>query len=364
MDRKKWGGPSQEGLKKAYADRGKYENNSSYKDIFSDVGSKFVWKVEDKSHKVRLLPTLPADNINAYGMTIHVHSQVGANDDKYLCPKRMLKLNCPVCEHQTELWDADPEMAKGLYPTMRYLVWMVDLTATPDKQTTKLWSCPKGAMDSILGISYKKSTDEIINLSHVDKGIPIYFDREKVQSSNYSQYKNFQLDDEPLPAKDEWLDSIISFQDVIVVESYETIKNAFFGIVTQEPAKKEVEDSPSTFDRFSGRKAPQNCADDTIMSANSAEDSPPECAEFDSVETMDRDSLEEYANKLLSDEYEESEISDMGSKKLKRLVTEALEKSRIDLPFDMPVDKKEEPTDDIINKEALRRKLKGYVNNG
>ena len=342
MDRKKWGRSSKDGLKKAYTDRGKYPEGSGYKDIFTEGGLKLVWKVEDKSHKVRLLPTYPSDNINAYGLTIHVHNQVGANADKYLCPKRMMKLNCPICEHQAEMWDSDPEMAKGLYPQMRYLVWVVDLSIPKDKQVTKLWSCPKGAMDDILGISYKKSTDEIIDLSHVDTGIAVYFDREKVQGSTFSKYKNFQLDDESMVAKDEWLDVIVPFQDIILIESYDTIKNAFFGTdnVSPETTKETVE------------------KEETRNIEKEPADLSPKDTEVD-VENMDRDTLESFANELLSNEYEESEISDMGSKKLKRLVKEILQKSR---EGELNTKKAEEKVEEELSPiEALKKKLRENI---
>ena len=127
MDKKAWKSPSKDSLKDAYNNRGKYPDQNNRRYIFTSSGNEKVWNVKDKSHKVRLLPVHPVDNINFYGMTVHVHTNVGVNGDQFLCPKRMKNMNCPICEHQTALWDTEPDMAKDLYPQTRYLVWMVDL---------------------------------------------------------------------------------------------------------------------------------------------------------------------------------------------------------------------------------------------
>ncbi len=344
MDRTKWGGPSKESLKQAYENRGKYEKNSTFVDIYTEVGQKLVWKPENKAHKVRLLPSLPSDGVMAYGMTIHQHLQVGANNDKYLCLKRMSRLNCPICEEQAEIWDADPELAKSLYPQMRYLVWMVDLDQPKDKQKVQLWNCPKGVMDDILGVSYKRSNDEVLNIAHPDTGYVLFFDKEAVDKTTFAKYKNFQLDDEPTSVKDELLEQIISYQDIIKLESYETVKSAFFGTGTTlnetENADKE-EQAEQTVE-------PKN---DGVDKDESAVEKPID------DDGMDRDQLEILANEVLVDDYEVSEIADMGTKKLKRLVKEAIEKKStskdaVEKPY------QPEPEDP---REALKRKLRERV---
>lgn len=346
MDRKKFTAPNQNDLKKAYEDRGKFPDSSNFKDIFTATGAKLVWKMDDRSHKIRILPSLAVDGVQGYGLVVHQHEQVGVNKDKYLCLKRMAKMNCPICEQQAELWESSPEMAKELYPSMRYLMWMVDLTQTPDKQIAKIWSCPKTAMDDILGISYKKSTDEIINLSHPDTGVPVYFDREKVSGSTFSKYKNFQLDDSSLYAEDRWLDGVVSFEDCIVLESYETVKNAFFGTETKkqeqasnkEPSQPEKEEVKATKEEVVNTKP--------------------------NVDDMERDELEALALTYLSDDYEADEITELGTKKLKRLIKEALstggsaESPSAAVKVETTPDEKAEVDTEMSATDALKKRLR------
>jgi len=329
--RKEWKTPTPESLKAAYENRGKYQGQSNRKFIFTPIGDSKLWKVEDKSHKIRILPSLPDDNINFYGLTVHIHMNVGVNGDQYLCLKRMKSLACPICEHQATLWDTDPEMAKELYPQMRYLVWVVDLSAEKDKQTPKIWSCPRTAMDDILGVSYKKATDEILNLASLEDGIAVYFDREKTAGTTFSKYKNFQLDDSPSPIKEKWLEEIVSFSELLDMPTYDGVKNAFFGLDSEE--KEEV---------VSEKK------EEVIQEEKETQDS---------VDDLDREKLEELANDVLSEDYEKEEIEEMGTKKLRRLVKEMVGS-----------DEKKETEEEVEGgntedpKEVLRKKLRDRIN--
>ena len=345
MDRKAWKAPAKENLKEAYDNRGKYPDQNNRKYIFTALGNEKLWKVADKSHKVRLLPVHPIDNINFYGLTVHVHTNVGVNGDQYLCLKRMKNIACPICEQQISLWDAEPEMAKELYPQTRYLVWMVDLSLSKDKQVAQIWSCPRTAMDDVLGVSYKKATDEILNLANIDDGIAIYFDREKTPNTTFSKYKNFQLDDSPTQAKDEWLEGIVSFSDIIEYATYDEIKNVFLGLSNEDVSpKKDVSPSVETTTRS---ETTQKEVKQEIVN-NKTDEMPI----TNSIDDMDRTQLEEFALIVLADDYEDSEIKDMGTKKLRRLAKEAPAKK---------VDKIEEGTPEDP-KEALKRKLRERVN--
>ncbi len=338
MEKSKWRSPSEESLKEAYNNRGKYIDTNNRKHIFSQKGSSLLWKVTDKSHKVRLLPVHPNDNIDFYGMIVHIHTNVGVNGDQYLCPKKMLNKPCPICEQQAQLWETEPDMAKDLYPQSRYLVWMVDLSVEPNKQRTQLWSCPRTAMDDVLGVSYKKATDEIVNLANLEEGYALYFDREKTPNTTFSKYKNFQLDEKTTPAKEEWVDGIKSFSEIIEYSSYDEIKNAFLGLGDSVPEKGKVSTNVEI----------------TVETEQVEETTEKSTYSTPSIDEMDRIQLEALATEVLSGDYEESELEEMGTKKLRRLVKEAVE-NKTDSHVE---DTKEESIDP---REALKQKLRDRV---
>ncbi len=348
MDKNKWKSPSSDALKTAYQNRGKYPDSNNRKYIFTPTGDALLWKVTDKSHKIRLLPVHPDDNINFYGMTVHIHTNVGVNGDQYLCPKKMLNKPCPICEQQAQLWETEPDMAKDLYPQSRYLVWVVDLSVEPNKQRTQVWSCPRTAMDDILGVSYKKATDEIINLANLEEGYALYFDREKKGNTTFSIYKNFQLDEKATPAKEEWVNEIKSFSEVIEYASYDEIKNAFLGLGDSVPEKREVLTNVETTVKI------ETIEETTEKSTDSTT----------SIDDMDRDQLEALAITVLSEDYEESEIEEMGTKKLRRLVKEVVESkvgSSVDSSVRENVGIGPEGGRAVDPREALKQKLRDRI---
>ena len=194
-----------------------------------------------------------------------------------------------------------------------------------------------------MGVSYKKATDEILNLANIDDGIAIYFDREKKPNTTFSVYKNFQLDDSPTVAKDEWLEGILPFTEVIEYASYEEVKDTFLGLGGEVSPKKDV----SPIDETATRS-------ETVVRAVEEASSITE-TKTTSIDDMDRDQLEALAITALSDDFEESEIEEMGTKKLKRLVKEAVGKN----VTKAIIEEEAQPEDP---KEALKRKLRERVN--
>ena len=81
--------------------------------------------------------------------------------------------------------------------------------------------------------------------------------------------------------------------------------------------------------------------------------------EASSIDDMDRDQLEALAVTVLSEDFEESEIEEMGTKKLKRLVKEAMIINENLEKKPLFVKEESEPEDP---KEALKKKLRERVN--
>lgn len=73
--------------------------------------------------------------------TFFVHQDIGPNQDWHLCPARMFRKPCPVCEHRTKL-STDPDIVeaviKALAPKERQLWLVKDLLNDPDGKL--LWN--------------------------------------------------------------------------------------------------------------------------------------------------------------------------------------------------------------------------------
>ena len=180
-----------------------------------------------------------------------------------------------------------------------------------------------------------------MNLADIDDGIAIYFDREKTQGTTFSKYKNFQLDDSPTVAKDAWVNGIVSFEEVLSYATYTEIKNDFLGtddVDAEVPTKVGVSPNVETTQS-------SETVDETEITK--------ELASNTDIDAMDRDELEALASLALVEDFEESEIEEMGTKKLRRLVKEAVENK-----VASPAVVKEETTDP---REILKQKLRERV---
>ena len=91
---------------------------------------------DEKTKRLEILP-FKAGAMNegadagqwTYELTYYMHRNVGANEEKVICPRKMGKGRCPICEHRAELAkdpDADEELVKDLLPKKRQLFWVLD----------------------------------------------------------------------------------------------------------------------------------------------------------------------------------------------------------------------------------------------
>lgn len=225
---KTWKKTNKEELKTRYENRGKFGGDSDRKG-YIDQSNLTMFVPEEGENRVRILPLHPDEkDTKHYGLDVHFHRNVGVDENYYLCLKRMKKGNCYICEHQKTLWNEEPEMAKELYPDQRCLVWIIDRN---DDDKVKLWSAPKTAMDDIVGVSYKKKTGEILDISDSEEGYDVFFDRAGLGRN--TKYKNYQLDDETNTVDDKLVNEIYPFTKVLIWPTYEEVKNTFIGTNTK-----------------------------------------------------------------------------------------------------------------------------------
>lgn len=190
----------------------------------------------DGENKIRFVRPLEFEELNYYGLEVHFHREVGPNKDYFLCMNRMAKKKCYICEQQTsDLWDMNRDLAKSLYPDVRFLFWILDLNSD-EPEKLLLWSCPKTLAENIMAQSHRKSSDTYIDISHPTTGIPIFFDR--AGKGLQTKYTGIQLDDKPTTLPDEILEDMVELSDVLIVPTYEEIKASYEG--TEIPDNDEV----------------------------------------------------------------------------------------------------------------------------
>jgi hypothetical protein len=125
---------------------------------------------------------LPAQHKGAdhYGIDIYTHYGVGAENNRYLCHRKMEKLapdgECVICEEwEKAKRDDDEEYAKKLRANRQILVWVID--RDHEKEGPKLWCMPGSVDVDVAKLSHNKRTGETMLPEDPDEGHDIDFSR-------------------------------------------------------------------------------------------------------------------------------------------------------------------------------------------
>lgn len=149
----------------------------------------FTTKSEGQYH-FRILPNM-AENAEHWGIDVYVHQQVGADNQTYLCPAKMLGQPCPICEEQKDLERAgDTEAAKNFKTSKKVLFWIIDRKA--EEAGPKLWLSPWTIDRDIALLCKDPASGEILMIDHWDEGYDVFFEKQGTKFPNI-KYTGFQL---------------------------------------------------------------------------------------------------------------------------------------------------------------------------
>ena len=134
-----------------------------------------------------LHPERPSDwdpeGADDFGLEVYVHFGVGADNQKYLCPKKMKGEPCPVCEERERAAAAGPqegETAKqhedylrNLQPSKRVVAYVIDR----DERNSgpQLWNMAWSMDRDLNRLSIDKETQAAICIDHPEEGFDVEF---------------------------------------------------------------------------------------------------------------------------------------------------------------------------------------------
>ena len=199
----------------------------------------------------------PPENPDVYfGLRIFVHYNMGPNgSDAFLCPAMMkgelLKIGrndladklpaiCPICKRREVLVaaEADKDVTKAFScfpPRYLYIVFNVETEET-EKEGAQLYDAPQKINNEILGLSQNRRTGEVIDISDIDNGKVLVFDRTGTGALTTS-YGAFELDKgEPIP--DKWLDGVLPIEEFLHFASEKELQESLGTSAPEEPASE------------------------------------------------------------------------------------------------------------------------------
>jgi hypothetical protein len=234
----------------------KKDDSGKFKSIFKKLPEKVsFWKVSEDEHIVDHIPyissknnpNVPADE-PVYWIDVWVHRGVGPAEDSFVCPQRMFKKPCPVCELQKSMKEQeefDEDAVKKLSPTRRaiYNIWVRDSIKEQEKGI-QLWDASHYLYENpVAALAKLPKEGGFVPYTNPDIGKSVSFRRsgKGALSTKYTAFR-FLERDEPIP--DSILESAVCIEDYIHFADYKEIEGALFGKTMNEEEESETLPEP------------------------------------------------------------------------------------------------------------------------
>jgi hypothetical protein len=191
-------------------------------------------RINDGDNTLRALPPT-WEEAKHFGLDIWVHYGVGADRQTYLCPEKMGKGKCPICEERRAFGkDADldsqrdKDYMKELDPKRRVLIYAVD--RDHERDGVGAWAMPAGTDEDLVKICKDKRTGEVLAIDHPDKGYDFSFER--TGKGKNTKYEGLAIARNSSPLGDDrWLEFAVDnpLPDQLVFFDYDHIAREFGG---------------------------------------------------------------------------------------------------------------------------------------
>jgi hypothetical protein len=178
-----------------------------------------------------------------YVMDVYVHRGVGASEGSVICLKETYGKPCPICEQMALLRKQGKNDEAGDLKPSRRVFYNVENTKEPGK--LQVFETSHYLFEKEL-IDEARDDEEggFIDFADPVKGKEIKFRANKVKKNKYefTEYKSFSFEDRDEPVSDELLESAISFDEIMIVPTYEEVEKMFYG--TDDEDEDDEEEKP------------------------------------------------------------------------------------------------------------------------
>ena len=173
-----------------------------------------------------------------YVLDFYTHRGVGPAEKTVLCLKNTFGKPCPICEHSASLRKAGKEKEANALKPSRRVVYNIEDLKEPGK--LKVFETSHYLFEKEL-IEEARDDDEggFIDFADEEEGKEIKFRATKVKKGDmeFMEYKSFAFEDRDDALDEKLLDSAISFDELLVVPSYEEVEKVLYGDDEEEDEK-------------------------------------------------------------------------------------------------------------------------------
>lgn len=213
----------------------------------------FFKPVKDKRYKIDIVPYVITTNNHPkvkkggidYVMQVWVHGFVGPDENSIICPKKTFKKECPICQEREEMiasGDYDKKITDKLKPSERCIYNIIDLNN--EDKGIQLFIVSGYLFHKELLEEAHVSGDEVICFADLEDGYSVKFrtSEGKAAGKTFVVYKSFDFKEREESYPDEILDDVFPLDRMIVVSDYDSIKNEFLGVQTDDDDEEQDAD--------------------------------------------------------------------------------------------------------------------------
>ena len=165
-----------------------------------------------------------------YVMDIFTHRNVGPTEATVLCLKGTYGKPCPICELSAKFRSEGKEKEANELKSGRRVFYNIEDCKEPGK--LKIFETSHYLFEKEL-IDEARDDEEggFVDFADPEEGKEIKFRASEVQKGQmkYKEFKSFSFEDRDEPISDELLDSAISFDEIMIVPTYEDVEKILYG---------------------------------------------------------------------------------------------------------------------------------------
>jgi len=173
-----------------------------------------------------------------YQRTIWVHY---VNKKAHLCPKT-IKKPCPICDHVKELYNSDDkgdnDLAREMKAKERELYNVIDLD--DQDKGVQLFEYSYHLFGKALDEEINEGEDDLGGFAELEGGktLQVTFRKKKLGSNEFFETRKIEFEERD-EYEEDILEDVYNLDELLVIESFETLQKALFELDEEEENEEE-----------------------------------------------------------------------------------------------------------------------------
>ena len=213
----------------------------------------FFQPKDGEFYTIDIIPFIPKTNkipgfqpgYDEYALDYWRHSGVGPGEESFVCLAKTFRKPCPICEEQEMLRKsgATKEEIDSLTAKRRMVYNIIDLESKD--QAIQLWEISYHLFEKALIAAAQVGKHEVIAFSDLEEGKTIKFTAKKKSLGGYGFTETTGIGFiDRAPYAESILDEAYPLDDMLIVPTYEQVRNALHGLGEPE-AEEPAEEKPA-----------------------------------------------------------------------------------------------------------------------